>query len=84
MSDRSKPRLSAERAFELISEIDASDRQQARLAIAGGVRKAQDGWIAAHVIAEALVLELISVTGADIAAHLRALAEMLEAEAGVH
>jgi len=89
MTGRRKPELSAKRARELIAEVDASDRQQARRAIAGAVQEIQDQWIAAPVIAEALVLELTTVVqsnrlGSEAAAYLRTLARALEAQGRVH
>jgi len=76
-------------AAELIAEVDASDRRQAGLAIAEGVRAAQGQWIAAHLIAEALVFELIDFvqtnrSGREVAAYLRALAETLETQSSRH
>ena len=89
MTDRSKPRIDPDIARELIAEVNASDREQARRAIAGGVKVAQDQWIEARLIVEALALELMAVaelscSGADVAAHLRALARTLETRADWH
>ncbi len=89
MTVKAKPDLSLQSVTELISEVSASDRQKARLAIAKGVQAAQDQWIEAPLIAEALSVELVnvarhSVPGAQIAAYLRELAEHLEAQKDVH
>ena len=89
MSGRLKPKLGAEETEELISEVNASDRQQARAAIADGVRAAENQWLEARFIAEALALELMSVSRRadspiEVAAHLRALADVLEAQVDVH
>ena len=88
MTGRSVSDLTMERVNE-IAEVDASDRKQARLAIAGGVRAAEENWIAAHFIAEALVLELVTVvqgnrSGAEVAAYLRSLAHTLETQGNLH
>lgn len=87
MTRRTKPELDPDTASELIAEADASDRQRARLAIAGGVQAAQGQWIAAHLVAEALVLELLRVVesaGVDAPAYLRALAQAVERREDVH
>jgi len=74
---------------ELIAEVMAEDRERARRAIAGGVQAAQDSWIEAPLIAEALALELLSFAQQDqsarlIAAHLRGLAQAIEAQSEYH
>ena len=61
MTRRSGPKLSADRAKELVAEVVASDRQQARTAIARGVHSAKEQWLEAPIIAEALALELIAI-----------------------
>lgn len=66
-----------------MAEVDAADRQKARAAIADGVKAAQDQWLEARFIAEALALELMATakrdaSTAEVAAHLRALAEAIE------
>ena len=82
MSDRAKPELSVHRANELLDEVRASDRRDARLAIANGVKAAQEKWIESSLIAEALVVELMGVvqnnnTKQTTAAYLRKLAESI-------
>ena len=84
-----KPELTDCRADELIAEVMAEDRERARKAIAGGVQAAQDSWIEAPLIAEALALELIAFAQQDqsaslIAAHLRGLAQAIEAQTEYH
>jgi len=81
--------LSPESASDCIAEVNASDREAARKAIAQGVQSAQEKWIAAPLIAEALALELVSVAQVNhssgmIAAYLRQLAEAMEAKANCH
>ncbi len=89
MSKRTKPKLDANQAYELIAEVNASDRAQARQAVASGVQSAQNQWIAAPVIAEALALELMALVqrnhaDAQVANYLRTLARSLETQAGLH
>ena len=89
MNRSPKRELSAQQAEELIEEVTASDRQQARQAVADGVQYAQRQWIAAPLIAEALALELIrvmqsSASGVEVATYLRALAQELETQTAVH
>ena len=84
-----KPKLNDLRAKALIAEVVAEDRERARQAIADGVRAAQDNWIEAQLIAEALALELIDFAQQDesathIAAHLRALALAIESQSELH
>ena len=76
-------------AEELIAEVDSADRETARLAIARGVREAEAQWVGAHLIAEALAIELAQMAKgpADrnrIASYLRDLADELEADLNVH
>lgn len=89
MSQNGKPELTDLRARELMAEVVAEDRDRARQAIASGVRKAQDNWIEAPLIAEALALELISFaqqepSAKQIAARLRGLAQAIEGQSELH
>ena len=89
MTGRSKSKLSSGEANELIANVSSSDREAAREAIAKGVQSAQGQWIEAHLIAEALAVELITVAevsqnGRRIAAYLRELAEAVEDRSGLH
>tara|TARA_A100001037_G_scaffold298108_1_gene321287 strand:+ start:351 stop:620 length:270 start_codon:yes stop_codon:yes gene_type:complete len=89
MSKRVKPKLDAKQAYELIAEVNASDRAHARQAVVSGIQSAQNQWIAAPVIAEALALELMVLVqsnqgDAEAAAYLRALARSIEAQGGLH
>lgn len=89
MSQRPKPKLSADRVNELIAEADEIDRQNARLAIRSGVKGAEDQWVSAPMIAEALTMELVSYvqtarSPSETAAFLRALAEAIEAQPNVN
>lgn len=84
-----KPELSAERARELISQVNASDRDKARQAIHGGVQMAEANWIEAPLIAEALAQELIALArtsqrNSSIAAYLRELADVLDTQRDLH
>lgn len=56
------PRLSAIDALRLIEETDASDRETAGAAIRAGIDRAQEQWVAAHVIAESLAVELLNIS----------------------
>ena len=81
--------LNPEHASEYIAEVEASDRAAARKAVAQGVQTAQEQWIEAPLIAEALALELMSVARINhsngmIAAYLRELADALEAQSDYH
>lgn len=89
MTGRSKPAVRVDDVNKMIADVDAYDRQQARLAINGGVKAAEAQWIATQFISEALALELMAVaqsnrSSAEIAAYLRALAGAVEAQADVH
>ena len=84
MSRRAKPKLSVERANELIAKVNSSDRKDAHAAIAGGVRAAEEQWLDARFIAEALALQIVSIAertgeGPAIARQLRAMADAIEA-----
>ena len=86
MTYKVKPLAEIENARELIADVDANDRRQARQAIRGGVEAAREQWIAAPVVAEAMALELIGVvqenhSGEEAATVLRALANILNREA---
>jgi hypothetical protein len=81
-----KPLAEIENARELIAEVDAYDRRQARLAIRGGVQVAREQWIAVPVVAEVMALELIggvqeNHSGEEAAIFLMALAGILNQEA---
>ena len=89
MSRPTKPGLGANGVEELVAEVSASDRQQARAAVAEGVQAAKSQWLEARFIAEALTLELVDIartngTPGEIAAQLRALADVLEAQVDMH
>ena len=89
MTRQSKSALSAGEATELIAEVQASDRAAARSAISDGVRTAQDQWLEAPLIAEALARELVEVASTTrhssaIAAYLRQLAELVENRTDLH
>ncbi|MBV1913783.1 MAG: hypothetical protein KUG72_00250 [Pseudomonadales bacterium] len=78
-----------ESALKHIAEIETSDREAAREAVAQGVQSAKEKWIEAPLIVEALALELISVaqishSNSMMAAYLRNLAEAMEAPANRH
>ena len=65
------------------------DRRNARLAIRNGVKGAEDQWVSAPMIAEALTMELVSYVQAarspsETAAFLRALAEAIEAQPNIN
>lgn len=88
MTRKVRPLAEIENARELIAEVDAYDRRQARLAIRGGVQAAREQWIAVPVVAEAMALELIGVvqdnhSGEEAATFLRALAGILNQEAEI-
>jgi hypothetical protein len=73
----------------MIEEVQSADRKFARTAVADGVRAAQERWIEAPLVAEALMLELIDVAqssqAADkIAANLRAMATAIEKQNPLH
>jgi hypothetical protein len=81
--------LSRKRANVYIAEINAADREAARKAVAQGVQSAQEKWIEAPLIAEALALELLAVAQINhssgmIANYLRELAAAMEAQADYH
>jgi len=86
VSDRKRlPVLSTDQV-ETLTEVDASDRRRARSAVTDGVRTAQDQWIGAHYIAEALTLELVAIahthqSAAQVASYLRELAQSIEGQA---
>ena len=89
MSASRKPALSGKQARELIAKVRASDREAARQAIRTGVQMAQDKWLEAPLIAEALTHELVAIAenghhGSQIAAHLRDLAAALEGCSDLH
>lgn len=89
VTDRSKINLTVDQANELIEEVTASDRQQARLALSGGVQAAQKQWIAAPLIIEAMALELTILvqdirSGSDVANYLRSLANLIESQTDLH
>ncbi|HBD12714.1 MAG TPA: hypothetical protein DCZ13_11245 [Porticoccaceae bacterium] len=72
-----------------IAEIQTSDREAARKAVAQGVQSAKEKWIEAPLIVEALALELVSVAQTNhsssmMAAYLRNLADAMEAQATYH
>ena len=86
MTRKGKPLDEIENAREVIAEVDAYDRRQARLAIRGGVQAAREQWIAVPIVAEATALELIAFvrdnhSGEEAATYLRALASILSREA---
>ena len=88
-TDRSKAPLDPGRADRLLAEVTDQDRARAREAIAAGVREAQEHWIETRLIAEALALELIALgrgsgTAGEVAAHLRSLAALVEAQEQYH
>ena len=81
--------MSNEIPFEIIEEVQEADRDSARLAIKGGVQSAQEKWIEAHLIAEALALEMINIVGTkqesnQVAALLRKRASRIEKKAVLH
>ena len=81
-TDRSKAPLDPGRADRLLAEVTDQDRARAREAIAAGVRETR-------LIAEALALELIALgrgsgTAGEVAAHLRSLAALVEAQEQYH
>ena len=89
MSGRSKPSLSSSRAEELIAEVQAADRDAARLAVGKGVEEAQEQWIEASLIAEALIHELVALvennnSSGTTATYLRELAQTLDARSDFH
>lgn len=89
MSERPKRNLSPDQVDDLIAEADEIDRQNARLAIRNGVKGAEDQWVSAPLIAEALTMELLSYVQAarsplETAAYLRALAEAIEAQPNIN
>ena len=84
-----KPKLKVKQANRLISEVNTSDRRAARLAIAKGVETAQNQWIHAEFIADALAEELLRVAENNLthqraAAYLRELATLVEHQVNVH
>lgn len=84
-----KKDLTREHAVELINEVRTSDSELARAAVHSGVKKAQDHWIEAQLIAEALTFELVKIvaltqTNAEVAAQLIDLAERLKSQPDVH
>lgn len=73
----------------LLEEVVATDRKFARTAVNNGVRTAQQRWIEAPLIAEALTLELvdlaqISQSAGQIAEQLRAIASAIETQNPLH
>lgn len=73
----------------MIEEVQSADRKFARTAVAKGVQAAQEQWIEAPLVAEALMLELIDVaqssqTADKIAANLRAMATAIEKQNPLH
>ncbi|XOV84183.1 MAG: hypothetical protein ACFHXK_03490 [bacterium] len=86
---KEEPKISSRQAYELIQAVKESDRERARAPIADGVQSARDQWIEAPLIAEALTLELIAVAenshaNHKIAAYLRELADVLDAQPDCH
>jgi len=86
---KKETRLRSDEIADIISDVEGADRAAARLAIAKGVAKAQDEWLPAAYIAEALVLELRTITetnlpGQRAADYLRDLASALEEKANLH
>jgi len=74
---------------ELIEEVRNVDKEIARELVHSGVRNAQSKWIEAHLITEALVLEIIDIvrTTRDdrkVAELLRALASSLDSTSAYH
>ena len=89
MTNRRTLKLPADEAQTLIDQVDGEDRQRAYAAIADGVRTAQDQWLDARFIVEALTHELVTLTqsrgsNVQVAAQLRALADALEAPVELH
>lgn len=74
---------------DLLEEVVATDRKFARAAVNNGVRTAQQRWVEAPLIAEALTLELvdlaqISQSAGQIAEQLRAIASAIETQNPLH
>ncbi|MEM7098628.1 MAG: hypothetical protein AAF541_10260 [Pseudomonadota bacterium] len=74
---------------KLIETVRSTDRAAARKEVANGVKSAQEQWIEAELIVEALAQELIEVAqtslhGEHIAKHLRHLASVVEAHSAPH
>lgn len=74
---------------ELIEQVQTADREIARDAVSKGVSDAQEQWIEASLIVEALAHEIINITrtsqtGPKIAAQLRKIAASLEAKPDLH
>ena len=75
--------------LELIANVRSNDRKIACQQVASGVKAAQEKWIEAELIAEALTLELIEVAQTSlhsekIAEHLRQIAAAVEDKANLH
>lgn len=89
MTDQKKPDREGQSNHEIIAEIRASDSQDALLAIRAGVQMAQEKWIEAPLIVEALACELVAVSqeghfGLQAATYLRQLADALETRSERH
>lgn len=88
-SEKGKDRLSVGDANKLLAEVDAADREAARLAVTKAVASAQEQWISAEFIAEALVMELMTMAKNNlstqgVANYLRRLATQVEAHSDIH
>lgn len=88
-SEKGKDRLSVGDATKLLAEVDATDREAARLAVNKAVASAQEQWISAELIAEALVMELMTIAQNNlstkgVASYLRQLATHVEAHSDMH
>jgi len=87
--EKGKDRLSVGDANKLLAEVDAADREAALLAVTKAVASAQEQWISAEFIAEALVTELMSIAKNNlstkgVASYLRRLATHVEAHSDIH
>ena len=73
----------------MIDRVQKEDRAIAQEAISKGVIEAQEKWIEAALIEEALAMEIANIaratqSGADVAARLRALAILIETQVDLH
>ncbi|MDG1125647.1 MAG: hypothetical protein P8N73_12285 [Pseudomonadales bacterium] len=81
--------MSTKNTNELVEEVRNADKEIARELINSGVRDAQSKWIEAHLITEALALEIIDIvrTTRDdrkVADLLRALASSIDKTSAFH